>query len=92
MIRDVIRSEAITAKALLIALSALVLVRIGATIFWLVMFYGLAGNHLTWMLVLMSGIYALKYALIASAAAFAIAFIGFALVAVLRRDGPPKTI
>ena len=91
MIREVVQTEAITAKALLIALSALVLVQIGATIFWLVMFYGLAGNHLTWMLVLMSGIYALKYALVASAAAFAIAFIGFAL-AVLRRDRPSKII
>ena len=88
MIGSVTESEAITAKALLIALSVLVLVQIGAAIFWLVMFYGLAGNHLSWMFVLMSGMYAMKYALVSSAAAFVVAFVVFVLIAVLRRERP----
>jgi hypothetical protein len=70
MICDYSHQEPITVKALLIALGVLVITQVGVTIFNLVIFYGLADDHLNGTLVLFSIINGFKYALVTSGAAF----------------------
>jgi hypothetical protein len=92
MIGDYSHQEPITVKALLIALGVLVITQVGVTIFNLVIFYGLAGDHLNGTLVLFSIIDGFKYALVTSGAAFVIAVAVFGVREVMRRRKRTKII
>ena len=76
--------EPVTAKALLIALTVLVVAQVGFTTWFVCMAYTWAGS-LNWLLVALSCIYAIKYSLSSAAVAFVVALGGFALVEALRR-------
>lgn len=85
MIGDQTYREPITVVALLMALSVLVVTQIAATVYFLVLFYGLSDAHLDGMFILLSGIYGLKDALFASAGAFVIALGVCAIIEAVRR-------
>jgi nitrogen regulatory protein PII-like uncharacterized protein len=92
MIGHYSHDEPITVKALLIALGVLVITQVGVTIFYLVIFYGLAGDHWDATSVLFSLIYGFKYALITSGVAFVIAVAVFGFREAMRRRKQTKII